>query len=215
VNNRVQELRELADLTVEQLAERAGMTSYTLRRVELGQTEPAGGVLNKLAEALHVRPADLLDEPKFTSKVGAPLPFVRKPSDKEIIERILEMTRSVRASETTIGVLSNGEQIAVALVLNKPELFPHGGYTILEAVDWLGPDWTAAALKAQRPAEQGLALPPRKYFSARARAGASAIKGQPNTPMNRRLLALTKLGQRPHHGHRRGPASRRPASPDS
>jgi hypothetical protein len=27
---------------------------------------------------------------------------------------------------------------------------PHGGYTILEAVDRLGPDWTAAALKAQR-----------------------------------------------------------------
>jgi hypothetical protein len=43
-----------------------------------------------------------------------------------------------------------GGQIAVALVLNKPELFPHGGYTILEAVDRLGSDWTAAALKAQR-----------------------------------------------------------------
>ena len=45
---------------------------------------------------------------------------------------------------------ARSEQIAVALVLNKPALFPHGGYTILEAVDRLGPDWTAAALKAQR-----------------------------------------------------------------
>ena len=45
---------------------------------------------------------------------------------------------------------ARSQQIAVALVLNKPELFLHGGYTILEAVDRLGPDWTAAALKAQR-----------------------------------------------------------------
>ena len=35
-------------------------------------------------------------------------------------------------------------------MLNKPELFPHGGDTILEAVDRLGPDLTAAAVKAQR-----------------------------------------------------------------
>ena len=38
--------------------------------------------------------------------------------------------RAVRASEERIGVYSTGEQIAVALVLNKPELFPHGGYTV-------------------------------------------------------------------------------------
>ena len=84
------------------------------------------------------------------SKASAPLPFVSRPSDKEIVEEILRKVRAVRASEERIGVYSTGEQIAVALVLNKPELFPHGGYTILEAVDRLGPDWTAAALKAQR-----------------------------------------------------------------
>ena len=33
------------------------------------------------------------------------------------------------------------------------ELFPHGGYTMLEAVERLGPDWTRAALRVQRRRE--------------------------------------------------------------
>jgi hypothetical protein len=39
-------------------------------------------------------------------------------------------------------VFSTGERIAVALVLDRSELFPLGGYTMLEAIERLGPDWT-------------------------------------------------------------------------
>ncbi len=58
--------------------------------------------------------------------------------------------RMVRADERRIGVLSTGERIAVALVLDRTDLFPHGGYTVLEAVDRLGREWTAAAFRVQR-----------------------------------------------------------------
>jgi hypothetical protein len=50
-------------------------------------------------------------------------------------------------------VFSTGERIAVALVLDRSELFPLGGYTMLEAIERLGPDWTHAALKVQRRRE--------------------------------------------------------------
>ena len=49
----------------------------------------------------------------------------------QLIGRKVEM---VKADEAQIGVLSTGERIAVALVLDKPALFPKGDYTILQAV---------------------------------------------------------------------------------
>ena len=64
-----------------------------------------------------------------------------------LIGRKVEM---VKADEAQIGVLSTGERIAVALVLNKTELFPKGDYTILQAVDRLGEEWLAAAILVQK-----------------------------------------------------------------
>ena len=51
----------------------------------------------------------------------------------------------VAADETTFGVLSTGERIAVALVL---ELQLAWG-PVLESIDRLGPVWTDAALRVQ------------------------------------------------------------------
>jgi len=58
--------------------------------------------------------------------------------------------RKVLADEQQIRVLSTGEQFAVALILDRTDLFPHGGYTVLEAVDQLGREWTDAAFRVQR-----------------------------------------------------------------
>ncbi len=58
--------------------------------------------------------------------------------------------RNVMADERHIGVLSTGERIAVALILDRVDLFPHGGYTVLEAVNRLGQEWTQAAFRVQR-----------------------------------------------------------------
>jgi len=57
--------------------------------------------------------------------------------------------RVVLADESAIGVLSTGERIAVALILDRPDLFPHG-YTMLDAFNRLESEWTEAALRVQR-----------------------------------------------------------------
>ena len=57
--------------------------------------------------------------------------------------------RVVLADEAAIGVLSTGERIAVAFILDRADLFPHG-YTMLDAFDRLESEWKAAALRVQR-----------------------------------------------------------------
>ena len=64
--------------------------------------------------------------------------------------RIAALVAEVEKNQKQISLFSTGEQIAVALVLDRTELFPHGGYTMLEAVERLGPNWTRAALLVQR-----------------------------------------------------------------
>lgn len=54
------------------------------------------------------------------------------------------------ADETRFGVLSTGERIAVAVVLDRYDLLQRAWGTIAEAIDRLGPLWTEAALRVQR-----------------------------------------------------------------
>ena len=68
----------------------------------------------------------------------------------ELERRIAALVAEVEKNQQRIRIFSTGEQIAVALVLDRSELFPHGGYTMLEAVERLRPDWTRAALLVQR-----------------------------------------------------------------
>ncbi|MHB1873135.1 MAG: hypothetical protein ACYCT1_20155 [Steroidobacteraceae bacterium] len=64
--------------------------------------------------------------------------------------QILEKVRMFLADETRFGVLSSGERIAVAVVLDRYDLIQRAWGTIAEAVDRLGPTWTQAALRVQR-----------------------------------------------------------------
>jgi hypothetical protein len=68
--------------------------------------------------------------------------------------QITTKVRMVVADESLWGVLSTGERIAVALVLDRPDLVKWWG-TMLEAVDRLGPAWTQAALRVQRNGWEG------------------------------------------------------------
>ena len=70
--------------------------------------------------------------------------------DQELVDRIIRMANLVEEHADAYGPLSTGERIAVALVLNRPELLKKDAWTMLAAVDRLGPEWTAAALTAQR-----------------------------------------------------------------
>jgi hypothetical protein len=61
-----------------------------------------------------------------------------------------EKVQMVVRDEHSFGVLSTGERIAVALVLNRHDLLQKAWGSMLEAVNRLGVDWTQAALRVQR-----------------------------------------------------------------
>lgn len=64
--------------------------------------------------------------------------------------QIRAKVRAVVADETQFSVLSTGERIAVALVLDRYDLMLRAWGTIAEAVHRLGDEWTRAALRVQR-----------------------------------------------------------------
>ena len=49
-------------LTQEELAQRAGLTTASVARIERNETEPRMSTLRKLAKALEVDPAELVEE---------------------------------------------------------------------------------------------------------------------------------------------------------
>lgn len=66
------------------------------------------------------------------------------------IHQIREKVRHVQANERNFGVLSTGEKIAVAFVLDRYDLVKEAWGTMAEAASRLGDDWLEAALYVQR-----------------------------------------------------------------
>ncbi len=64
--------------------------------------------------------------------------------------QIRAKVRMIVADEKLFGVLSSGERIAVAVVLDRYDLLKRAWGTIAEALYRLGPVWTEAALRVQR-----------------------------------------------------------------
>lgn len=71
-------------------------------------------------------------------------------ANPSIMNEIRSRVAAVEHDEPHIGVLSTGEAIAVALVLDRPDLLPSSYRHILDAVDRLGDDWLQAAIAVQR-----------------------------------------------------------------
>ena len=67
----------------------------------------------------------------------------------DIQAAIRRMVRVVEADESSIGVLSTGEKLAVALVLDRQDLLRWYG-SMLDAVNRLEGDWLRAAIAVQR-----------------------------------------------------------------
>jgi transcriptional regulator with XRE-family HTH domain len=59
--SRLRELRDKASLSQEELAELAGVSRTTIAELELGKRAPHPKTRRKLAEALGVEPAELMD----------------------------------------------------------------------------------------------------------------------------------------------------------
>ncbi len=64
--------------------------------------------------------------------------------------QIRAKVRMVVAEEALFGVLSTGEKIAVAFVLDRYDLLQRAWGAIPESAHRLGPKWTEAALCVQR-----------------------------------------------------------------
>ena len=62
VGDRLKTLRTLNALTQAELADRAGLTTAAVARIERSEVEPRPTTLRKLAKALSVQPHDLIEE---------------------------------------------------------------------------------------------------------------------------------------------------------
>ena len=65
IGDNLKRVRTLRALTQAQLAEKAGITQATVVRIERNQQEPHMSTLRKLAEALNVDPAELVEGGKW------------------------------------------------------------------------------------------------------------------------------------------------------
>lgn len=72
------------------------------------------------------------------------------PNPAAIKTRLGALVCRVENDPNAFGVLSTGEQLAVALVLNRFDWLPHEWNSMLEAVNRIGPTWGKAALDIQR-----------------------------------------------------------------
>ena len=61
IGKRLKRQRTLKALTQAQLAERAGVTTATVARIERDEIEPRMTTLRKLADALGIEPAELVE----------------------------------------------------------------------------------------------------------------------------------------------------------
>jgi transcriptional regulator with XRE-family HTH domain len=62
IGDRLKTLRIRRALTQQELADRAGVSSNALNRIELNKAEPHMSTLRKLAKALDVNPTELVGE---------------------------------------------------------------------------------------------------------------------------------------------------------
>ena len=71
--NRIRELRKAADLTMDQLAERANTSQQQIQRLETGTRRLTQEWMDRIAEALNVHPAELLPSSKIDELVPVSL----------------------------------------------------------------------------------------------------------------------------------------------
>ena len=73
-----------------------------------------------------------------------------------ILEQILDKSRQAR--DGGFGVLSKGEMIAAALVLNRADWLAEMNYTLAEAMERLGGVWLARVPEAARQLKREAAM---------------------------------------------------------
>lgn len=89
------------------------------------------------------------------------------------MEHLLAKAR--QAASSGIGVLSTGEALAAALVLNRHDWLTDMGYTIAEAIDRIDDDWVPLIPKAARMIHQADAVVAQAKASAREEVALAGV----------------------------------------
>jgi len=94
--NRVRELRILRGWTQEEVARRASLEPKSIAAIERGRRGASLEVLERLAGAVGVKPAELLTaNPRRLRKAGA-------PSEQRVLEEVLTADPSLRRAATAV-----------------------------------------------------------------------------------------------------------------
>lgn len=91
---RVEELRKKAGLTVEALAERAGMSKSYVSEIKTGRKQPNARTLERLARALGCSVVDLIDDQSTSPSIVEHVRVLESLSDEQR-ESILTLTRQM------------------------------------------------------------------------------------------------------------------------
>jgi transcriptional regulator with XRE-family HTH domain len=93
--------RQVRNLTIKELGEKAGLSEIYVGEIERGQKYPSAKVLESLAEALELEIADLLEliaeemrrerEPQMTNAIGFILPAVPGQPRRLAVKKIVNM----------------------------------------------------------------------------------------------------------------------------
>lgn len=84
-----------------------------------------------------------------------------------VLEQIIEKSRAARDGH--FNMLSKGEKLAAALVLNRPDWLADMDYTIVEAIERVGRSWMARMPEAARVLTEEAELAPEAASIERAR----------------------------------------------
>jgi hypothetical protein len=70
--------------------------------------------------------------------------------DPAVTELLVSLVRRVQQDESELGVLSTSEQLAVAIILNRPDWLAEWRYTLAQAIDRIGVKWAICLRAAER-----------------------------------------------------------------
>lgn len=104
---KVREIRKQKHMTQEELAQRIGANSKSMIcKIERGQRLTPIPVVTKIAQALEVSIADLLEEPSPSNPVDEYIPYIIKAEEWQLdaVRRILGMPDKKRDSLSMKGI---------------------------------------------------------------------------------------------------------------
>ena len=87
--------REAAELTLEQLAERAGLSANYVGSIENGQRDPSLSTVLALAKGLRIAPAELLGGVKELGPVGVEAGRLIESAPPDVQRAALDLLRAV------------------------------------------------------------------------------------------------------------------------